>query len=787
MSISRRRANRRQALLGMAALGLPQVRALAVTRSTPSGLAMRPLRVPLALADAVELSAPSAVRLGGWLGGRVALNAGKRLLDVDTEPLLAGFRHKPGSHPWIGEHVGKWLHAAALAWANNGDPALRAKLDRVAGELMAAQEPDGYLGTYVQGQRFGLYDGADWDVWSHKYGLIGLLTYHQYTGNEQALHVCRKSADLLLGTFPAERSILAAGTHLGMAATSVLEPIVLLYRLTGDARYLAFARYLVKSWDEDKGAGIVKTLLAQKRVDKVANAKAYEMLSNLVGLCELARVTGDRQLVDAVLIAWQDIVDHRLYVTGTTSQWEHFQTDHDMRGDVRAHVGETCVTTTWIQLNLALLQLTGQARFGDELERSLYNHLTAAQHPRGDDWCYYTALEGRKQYDKGITCCHSSGPRGLALAPQAAYLCHHAMGHDTLLVNTFEPSQATLLLGGRRVTIIQDSGFPYRGETRLVLRLTGPATFAVKLRVPAWARPLTLAGATEQDGWAVLPRRSWKDGDVISVAFTLGSRVKTGEHTLAGRAALSWGPFVLACDNNDNPALPGAHLLTLVGAAAVGAPRSGQQLSFRAEVLARPQARVQAAIFRTYADAGADHGLYRVWLRAPGLDAPGPGESLLVDGQQSSSRGAAAAGAGDGSIIDEDFESLVTTATGKPADQDWFAVTLQRPVTARRFVFTHGKSFHDGGWFDTRTGKPRVQIRRDAEAAWETVGKLDGYPATTAASAQGVEQWFRDAQFSLVLEAPISFTAVRVIGVPASGDDPRQAFASCSELQAFSR
>ena len=97
--------------------------------------------------------------------------------------MLAGYRKRPGNHPWIGEHVGKWLHAATLAWAYTGDAALRAKLDRVAAELIACQEPDGYLGTYLPEKRFGRYEGADWDVWSHKYNLIGLLTYYQYTGN----------------------------------------------------------------------------------------------------------------------------------------------------------------------------------------------------------------------------------------------------------------------------------------------------------------------------------------------------------------------------------------------------------------------------------------------------------------------------------------------------------------------------------------------------------------------------------------------------------------------------
>ena len=126
------------------------------------------------------------------------------------------------------------------------------------------------------------------------------------------------------------------------------------------------------------------------------------MLSNLVGLCELARATGDGEMLQAVKNAWQDIVANRLYVTGSASSFEHFLGDHELPNTVNKNICETCVTATWIQFNLQLLRLTGEAKYGDELERALYNHLAAAQHPRGDDWCYYTALEGRKRYDKGI-------------------------------------------------------------------------------------------------------------------------------------------------------------------------------------------------------------------------------------------------------------------------------------------------------------------------------------------------------------------------------------------------
>ncbi len=756
-------------------------------RSQPSALppppaapAPLPYRVAARLSDTAELLTPSAVRIDGWLGHRIAINESVRLLHVDIEPLLAGFRRKPGSHPWIGEHVGKWLHAATLAWANTGDAALRSKLDRVAAELIAAQEPDGYLGTYVPAQRFDLSRGAGWDVWSHKYCLAGLLTYYQFTAHAPALAASRKAADLLIATFPAKKSILAAGMHVGMAATSVLEPIVLLYRLTGEDRYLAFAHYLVKSWDEPNGPGILKILLAEKQVHKVANAKAYEMLSNIVGLCDLARATGDKSLIAASLHAWEDIVARRLYLTGTASQKEHFGPDHDLPNNVAAHLGETCVTTTWIQLNLSLLQLTGEARFGDELERSFYNHLTAAQHPAGNDWCYYTALEGRKQYDAGITCCHSSGPRGLALAPQAAYLRMRTDRGDTLLVSTFETSRATLALGGQDVTIEQQSGFPRTGESVLTLRMPKPATFTIKVRVPAWAAPLTIAGATLRDGWAVVPARQWKNGDRIPIKFALSARLVTGEHTNAGRAALAWGPFVLAYEQKANPALPAPSRIGFSTTAVPAAPRPGEPLTFELPVVASAGSPAQPAKFLTFADAGTDKGQFRIWLRAPGV-ATAPVDSLLLDGMESRSR----PGNLSGSINDDDFGSVVCTFDGQRADEDWFAVTLDRPVTARRVVFTHGKNFHNGGWFDTSAGKPRVQVRRTATGAWETIGELADYPATTAATAYHRRLTAPDSQFTLKLATPETFVALRVIGVPACGDQPKQAFSSCAELQAF--
>jgi DUF1680 family protein len=160
-----------------------------------------------------------------------------------------------------------------------------------------------------------------------------------------------------------------------MAATSVLEPIVLLYRATKDPRYLDFARYIVRSYDQPHGPKIARSLSDTKSVIKTANGKAYEMMSNLVGLCELHRSTGDEALLRPCVNAYNDIVANQLYVTGGTSLGEHFQPPHRLPNT--GAVSENCAHVTWLQLCAELLRITGEAKYADTLELTIYNHLLA--------------------------------------------------------------------------------------------------------------------------------------------------------------------------------------------------------------------------------------------------------------------------------------------------------------------------------------------------------------------------------------------------------------------------
>ena len=749
---------------------------LLVTTACVAEITPLPEKVPCVIADKQDFQIPDRVQLTGWLGMRIAANEANRLVKMDTHRLLEGYRKRPGRQSWDGEHVGKWLHAATLAWVNTGDAALRAKLDTTAAELCKCQLADGYLGTYLDKDRW-----TEWDVWAHKYNLIGLITYMRYTGNTAPLTTCTRMADLLCKTFgdePGQRDIITAGFHMGMAPTSVLEPMVLLYRFTDEPRYLDFCNYILRAWEQPNGPHIVSRLLELKRVDKVGNGKAYEMLSCLNGALELYRTTGDVRLLAACQNAWQDIVDHRLYITGAASYRERFHDEFDLPNV--ANVGETCVTVTWLQFNAQLLRLTGEAKFAEQLEHVALNQLLGAQKPDGTAWGYYVQMEGKKPYSSTLDghCCLSSGPRGIALLPTFAI----TTDDDGIVVNIFDSGSAQVKLrDGTQVMVKIDTCFPADGCIHILVTPAAPKEFPIKLRLPAWSKEnlLTPAGAMNgRDGYAIL-RRTWKAGDMIELNVKLEPHVVIGDHLNQGKVAFGYGPLVLAADEN-LLATKGQHLNTVVPAkpdlatlavTPEAAPAEFKTWSsaqvYRINAVTRGGGKPISIRLVPFADAGMTGARYKVWLPLDGA----PSANVLLDGTESCSR----PGNVNGSINDDDPESIVVTFNGKLAKEDWFAVSLDAPVTIRRIVFAHGKSFHDGGWF---TNKPRVQIQREKNGAWETVGVLADYPVDGKKLKAG-------QTFTLKLAEPVKTVAVRVIGTPASGDNSKQAFSSCAELQAF--
>ncbi len=577
--------------------------------------AAQPLK-PAAVADKVAdrfTPAPYAgQRMEGLLGDRMRVNLEGRLLHVDEKGILKGFQQRPGEQDWIGEHAGKFLHAAANTWLYTGDERLKTLMDRVVRGLVATQRPDGYLGTYLDEKRW-----TSWDVWVHKYDLIGLISYYQATGYEPALDASRKIGDLLCRTFgtgPGQRDIIASGTHVGMASTSILEAMVNLYRFTGDRKYLDFCEYLVRTWSQPNGPKILDSLRATQSVFRTANAKAYEMMSNLVGLAELYRVTGNPAYLETAQTAWRDIAAHRLYVTGTTSAKEHFADDSVLPGEEASSVGEGCATVTWLQLTWQLLRLTGEPQYAEQLEHTVYNALLGAQDPRTGDICYFTPLNGKKSPGPGINCCVSSEPRGISMIPQLAW----GSRSGGVAVLFYVPGHVSV----DGIGIDVKTNYPGEGSAVLTVNPAKTARFPLYLRVPEWtARFAATAGGQTYKGVAgqfLAIERDWKPGDRVTVDMDMTVRILPGGPSYPYNVAIARGPQVLALEQAANPGVldlqaagPRGAAVKLIDAS-TKLPRDwrgNQAYSLAGVVAGKPQELTLVPF--------TDAVTYRVWLLKP--------------------------------------------------------------------------------------------------------------------------------------------------------------------------
>jgi len=572
--------------------------------------------VPDKIADQFTPAAFDRQHIEGILGERMRVNLEGRLLRVDETALIDCFQHRPGPQDWAGEHAGKFLHAAANTWLYTGDQRLKTLMDRMARNLIAAQLPDGYLGTYTDDKRW-----TSWDVWVHKYDLLGLLAYYQATGDEPALGASRKIGDLLVRTFgtgPGQRDIIAAGTHVGMASTSVLEAMVNLYRFTGDLRYLNFCEYLVRSWDQPNGPKIIASLLSTGSVFHTANAKAYEMMSNLVGLVELYRITGKEEYLKPAEIAWKDIVAHRLYVTGTTSSSEHFQDDLVLPGEEAANVGEGCATVTFLQLTWQLLRSTGQPQYADQLEQTVYNALLGAQDPRNGDICYFTPLDGKKSPTPGVNCCVSSEPRGISMIPQLAW----GRRGEGAAVLFYVPGRVSVDTAAGAVAIESRTNYPVDGAVELTVDPSKAVRFPLYLRVPAWTAHFeAIAGGRTYQGepgaWLTIDRQ-WAPGDSVKIEIDLTTRVVAGGPSYPYNVAVARGPQFLALESALNRGVvdlqaagPRTAQLKLTDVAGeLPATWAGKQ-AYRMEGLVA--GKPKELVLVPFADART----YRVWLLQP--------------------------------------------------------------------------------------------------------------------------------------------------------------------------
>lgn len=599
-----------------------------------------------ALATAAEgtfaLTPPAKVelRLAGEIGGRAGRNVTQWLVraPLANPGLLGMFPQRDRAPrqelvPWAGEFVGKYLISGVQALSMTDDPALRNTLDAVVAELLSHQADDGYLGPFRREERLL----GNWDLWGHYHILLGLLQWHDATGDPRAIPACRKMADLMCRIYlDGSRRMLAAGSP--EMNLSTVHGLALLYQRTGEPRYLRLAEEVVKDFE---GAGdYLRQGLAEVPFYRTPRPR-WESLHCLQGLVELYRITGDDRYRRSFLNLWSSIRRHDRRNSGAFSSGE--QATGDPFADTAI---ETCCTIAWMAITLDALRLTGDATIADELELSTLNAAAGAQHPSGSWWTYDTPMNGRRKASAHdivfqaragtpeLNCCSVNGPRGLGMLAEWGVM----LAGDDVAVNYFGPGRTTVTRrDGTAVTLEQQGDFLATGE--VTLRLVQPVDRSVTLRVriPKWSRETIVVDGAErlpaESGKYLRVTKTWTaDTPPLRLKFDMTPRIELGAKAQAGKVSIYRGPLLLAFDPQYSE-LDGAALPPLARAQVITGqvqPRKVDDVRQRAGVfppwLLFDVATATGKTVRLcdFASAGSAGTAYRSWLAMSDLPPTPP-------------------------------------------------------------------------------------------------------------------------------------------------------------------
>ena len=616
-----------------------------------------------ALAAPNVLTGMGDVRLKGHLGECLDTMIARHVVGTDVDYITAPFLEKTETKRWWQtEFWGKWMHAAVPYLAYTKSETLKASVERGIDRILSSQEKSGYIGNYPDELRCG----EGWDVWGMKYTMMGLMHYYdgeRGMGNgerrtekgERALAAARRLCDYVIAELGPNGKrgceLWQTGNWSGFASSSILEPVMWLYRRTGEKKYLDFATYLVKGLTEpENGPRLVDLALkgisvADRNgygnkpethggyVMKHNRRKSYEMMSCYQGLLEYYEVTGQKDLLEATVKTAEDIVKEEINLAGgcaSSEIWFHGARKQHLP---YIHLQETCVTTTWMRFCEKLLELTGDSKWADQIERTFYNVYLGALHPSGNEFAAYTPLSGNRYHGHHhcymhANCCSSNGPRGFL-----CFLKEFFRVKDDVPVFNFYSSALVegRLANGKKVAFDMYSLYPRENTVRIVSHTEGVGELPLKVRIPAWSAKtaIRVAGKMLEDakaGTYFTIRRNWQLGDVVEIQFDMPVVV----HALDHQVAFTRGPVLLARDSrlDDGDMMePFRQGLkdgqVLSSFAAVRTPCDEMWMAFTATLpigshTENPEARLPTTVsFCDYASAGNTwrrDNFYRTWF-----------------------------------------------------------------------------------------------------------------------------------------------------------------------------
>lgn len=429
---------------------------------------------------------------------------------------------------WRGEYWGKMMRGAVMVWEASHDATLYRVMTDTVRDLLTVAEADGRVSSY---RREHELDG--WDMWCRKYVLLGLEYYYDVCQDEalkaEIISFLCGCADAILakvGDGEGKRTVLQTGRSWGgLNSSSILEPFVRLYVLTGEKRYLDFSEHIIRQGGSSM-ANIFEMAYENKLYPyQYGVSKAYEMISNFEGLIEYYMVTGIEKYKTAAVNFGKALIESDVSVIGslgaTHELLDHTKNRQTAYSDVVRQ--ETCVTVTWMKFCARLLRLTGDPIFADQLEQAFYNAYRGAlntEHKSYPEYLYKKCIVRLKldSYIDTILPVDSYSPltperRGIQIgghqmlhdgsfygccacigaAGMGSYLTSAVMTDgEGLVVNFYDAGKYQLTCNGEQISVAVSGDYPKHGEIKLTVRRSGAESMLCKLRVPEWANQFNI-------------------------------------------------------------------------------------------------------------------------------------------------------------------------------------------------------------------------------------------------------------------------------------------------------
>ncbi|SDQ50990.1 glycoside hydrolase family 127 protein [Flagellimonas zhangzhouensis] len=503
-----------------------------------------------------------------------------------------------GAMPFDDTDVYKIIEGASNSLISAPNPKLEKLVDSLVSIIKVGQEEDGYLTTWrtinpakPPAPWVEVKEPVRWDglFMSHELYNAGHLyeaaaVHFKATGKRNFLDIAIKNADLMVKTFgEGEGKIDAVPGH------QIIETgLIKLYQITGKEDYIKLAKYFL----DNRGNPENHELFGPYSQDHIPVVDQEEVVGHSVravymyaAMTDIAAMQQDTAYLKAVNALWDNMVNKKMYITGgigAKHDGEQFGDNYELP-NLTAY-NETCASIGDVYWNHRLHNLTGDVKYFDVIERTLYNGLISGLSLSGQEFFYPNALEsdGVYKFNRGectrqswfdCSCCPTNVIRFIPALPGLIY----SKSDNELYVNLYASNEAMVKLKDQAVLVSQSTSYPWDGKVKMAVSPEKEGEFAIKLRVPGWARNEVLPGdlyhyATKTDDQNLIMvngekmdvraengyytiTRNWNDGDEIALEFPMSVR-KVEANPLVeedkGKMSLEYGPLVYAVEEVDN-------------------------------------------------------------------------------------------------------------------------------------------------------------------------------------------------------------------------------------------